>query len=66
MDELKEPQGEKYGKAWITRVPTTLTILQAKTVGLEVEDALPRTIEIPEEFRSPGRCCYRKRFPTEG
>ena len=53
VDELKEPQGEKYGKAWITRVPTTLTILQAKTVGLEVEDALPRTIEIPEEFEVP-------------
>ncbi len=29
------------GKYWITRVPTSLTILQAKSVGLQVIDALP-------------------------
>ncbi len=56
-DEMRQPQGEKYGKAWITRVPTTLNILQAGTVGLEVTDALPITdesenltdFEVPED-----------------
>ncbi|HFK5596767.1 hypothetical protein CMT25_17455 [Elizabethkingia anophelis] len=62
VDELKEPQGEKYGKAWITRIPTTLTILQAKTVGLEVEEALPRTIENPEQFEIPGDVVVQSDF----
>lgn len=41
VDELRQPTGEPQGKYWITRIPTTLTILQAQSVGLEVEDALP-------------------------
>ncbi|SFN64685.1 hypothetical protein SAMN05421594_3629 [Chryseobacterium oleae] len=41
VDELRKPTGEAQGKFWITRIPTTLTILQAKSVGLEVEQALP-------------------------
>ncbi|WP_205528271.1 hypothetical protein [Flavobacterium psychrotrophum] len=31
----------KVGKAWITRLPTDLTILQADSIGLKVERALP-------------------------
>lgn len=41
VEELKQPTGKPQGKYWITRVPTALTILQAKSVGLEVTDALP-------------------------
>ena len=41
VDEMKETTGKPQGKYWITRVPTSLTILQAKSVGLEVTDALP-------------------------
>ncbi|WP_430411857.1 hypothetical protein [Kordia sp.] len=41
MDELDKPVGVKEGKAWKTRVPTSLTILQADSLGLKVEKALP-------------------------
>lgn len=41
VDELKEPTGKPEGKAWATRVPTSLTILQADSIGLKVEKALP-------------------------
>ncbi|WP_407477755.1 hypothetical protein [Elizabethkingia anophelis] len=54
VDELKQPTGVPQGKYWITRVPTTLTILQAKSVGLEVEDALPIFPELnPENCENP-------------
>lgn len=52
-DELREPQGEKYGKPWVTRLPTSLTILQAESIGLNVEHALPFTNEDPLEFENP-------------
>ncbi|MBP7173011.1 MAG: hypothetical protein KBA33_02945 [Cloacibacterium sp.] len=61
-DELKQPTGKPQGKYWITTIPTSLTILQAKSVGLEVTDALPvfpetdvENCENPEElvFESP-------------
>lgn len=41
VDELREPEGKKEGKAWPTRLPTALTILQAQTIGLNVTKALP-------------------------
>lgn len=41
VSQLKVPEPIKVGKAWITRVPTDLTILQAGTIGLEVSRALP-------------------------
>jgi hypothetical protein len=41
VDELRAPTGQKEGKAWVTRLPTSLTILQANSIGLEVEKALP-------------------------
>ncbi|OPC01943.1 hypothetical protein BAS10_18545 [Elizabethkingia meningoseptica] len=53
VDELKETEGETYGKAWITRIPTPLTILQAESIGLKVEHALPFTQENPEDFEDP-------------
>ncbi|MDX8569638.1 hypothetical protein OZ668_16690 [Elizabethkingia sp. HX XZB] len=53
VDEMREPMGEKYGKAWITRIPTPLTILQAESIGLKVEHALPFTQEDPKDFEDP-------------
>jgi hypothetical protein len=41
VDELRQPTGEKEGKAWATRLPTALTILQADSIGLKVDKALP-------------------------
>lgn len=41
VDEMRKPEGEKLGKAWATRLPTALTILQAQSIGLTVTKALP-------------------------
>ena len=41
VDEMREPTGKPQGKYWITRVPTTLTILQDKSTGLPVNQPLP-------------------------
>jgi hypothetical protein len=41
VDEMRKTEGEKYGKAWPSRVPTALTILQAQSIGLNVTKALP-------------------------
>lgn len=63
VEELREPTGKKQGNYWITRVPTTLTILQAKSVGLEVTDALPIFKEDhPEECENPLELEYKSAF----
>ena len=41
VEEMKQPTGLAQGKYWITRIPTTLTILQDKSTGLAVEEPLP-------------------------
>lgn len=41
VDELKQPKGEKQGNYWINRIPTSLTILQAESIGLVVDEPLP-------------------------
>lgn len=41
VDEMRQPTGEAQGKYWITRIPTTLTILQDKSTGLPVKQPLP-------------------------
>lgn len=54
VDELKQPTGEPQGKYWITRIPTTLTILQAESVGLQVDQPLPIFPEAdPENCENP-------------
>ncbi len=53
VDELREPKGEKRGKAWPTRVPTALTILQAQSIGLNVAKALPFNDEALDDFEDP-------------
>lgn len=53
VDELKDVKGEPQGKPWITRLPTSLTILQAQSIGLTVSSALPFTKEDPALFENP-------------
>ncbi|AXG72999.1 hypothetical protein DVK85_01610 [Flavobacterium arcticum] len=54
VDEVtREEPPKKEGKAWITRLPTTLTILQADSIGLKVEKALPCNCGEEDEFE-PG------------
>lgn len=52
--EMREPTGIVQGNYWITRIPTTLTILQAKSTGLEVDEPLPIFPESnPENCENP-------------
>jgi len=53
VDEMKDVKGEAQGKPWITRLPTSLTILQAESIGLKVLSALPFTKEDPALFENP-------------
>lgn len=46
-----EPTGLPQGKYWITRIPTTLTILQAHSTGLDVDPTQPLPI-FPEADRN--------------
>ncbi len=41
VDEMRRPLGTPQGKYWISKLPTTLTILQDKSTGLAVNQALP-------------------------
>jgi hypothetical protein len=52
VDELRQPKGLKEGKAWATRLPTALTILQADSIGLKVEQALPYDEDL-SDFEDP-------------
>ena len=40
-DELKQPTGKPQGKYWITTIPTSLTILQAQSIGMNVTQSPP-------------------------
>ncbi|WP_126653133.1 hypothetical protein [Chryseobacterium aureum] len=62
VDEMKEPKGIKQGKAWITRLPTPLNILQAESIGLKVAHALPFSAEDPNEFEVPGDVITQSNF----
>lgn len=62
VDELKQPKGKKHGKAWITRLPTPLNILQAESIGLKVAHPLPFTAENPDDFEVPSDVITEDRF----
>ena len=53
VEEMRKTEGEKVGKAWPTRVPTSMTILQAESIGLEVDKALPFDTEGLKDFEFP-------------
>ena len=66
VDELKETKGKAQGNAWLTRLPTSLTILQAQSIGLTVSSALPFTKEDPEDFENPEQVITVSNFyPTK-
>jgi hypothetical protein len=53
VDEIKTPNGQPEGKAWITRVPTVLTMIQANSIGLPVSNALPCITDDAADFEHP-------------
>lgn len=54
VDEMRAPVGEPQGKYWITKLPSTLTILQDKSTGLPVERPLPIfPVNDPEKCENP-------------
>ncbi|MUV05052.1 hypothetical protein GN157_15145 [Flavobacterium rakeshii] len=53
VDEVRTIPAEPVGKAWITRVPTDLTILQAGSIGLKVDKALPCDCSGIDDFENP-------------
>lgn len=62
VDEMRQPTGEAQGKFWISRIPTTLTILQAESVGLKVDPDQPLPIFIEEH---PENCENPKELEVE-
>ncbi|WP_298901161.1 hypothetical protein [uncultured Psychroserpens sp.] len=61
VEELRQPEGEKLGKAWATRVPTALTILQAQSIGLNVNKALPYLDDL-SDFENPDEVPQSQQF----
>lgn len=62
VDEMRQPTGIAQGKYWISRIPTTLTILQAQSVGLKVDPDQPLPI-FPED--NPKNCENPKELEGE-
>lgn len=50
VDELRSAEGTKEGEPWREKIPTALTILQADSIGLKVEKALPCNCEPGVKF----------------
>lgn len=50
VDEMRAAVGEKQGEPWREKIPTSLTILQADSIGLRVEKALPCNCEPGVKF----------------
>lgn len=53
VSQVRTIPAEPVGKAWITRLPTDLTILQADSIGLVVEKALPCNCDDTADFENP-------------
>lgn len=65
VDELRQPEGQKEGKAWATRLPTALTILQADSIGLKVDKALPYEDDL-SDFEDPASVPHSPNFHITG
>lgn len=50
VDEMRSPKASKEGEPWREKIPTSLTILQADSIGLRVEKALPGNCEPGVKF----------------
>lgn len=53
VDELRETPGKTEGNFWITQIPTSLNMLQEKSIGLVVDTALPLHEEDPSKCENP-------------
>lgn len=53
VDELRETPGKAEGNFWITQIPTSLNMLQEKSIGLVVDTALPLHEEDPSKCENP-------------
>jgi hypothetical protein len=65
VDELRQPEGQKEGKAWHTRLPTALTILQAGSIGLTVDKALPYDEDL-SDYEDPASVPRPEGFSLNG
>lgn len=66
VDEMRQPTGEPQGKYWITRIPTTLTILQDKSTGLPVKEPLPIFPENdPKNCENPSELEFETSFDMD-
>jgi hypothetical protein len=65
VDELRQPEGQKEGKAWHTRLPTALTILQAGSIGLTVQKALPYDDDL-SDYEDPASVPRPEGFSLNG
>ena len=50
VDEMRSAKATKEGEPWREKIPTSLTILQADSIGLKVEKALPCNCEPGVKF----------------
>jgi hypothetical protein len=65
VDEMRKPLGTPQGKYWITKLPTTLTILQDKSTGLAVDQALPIFPESdPSKCENPSELVNESSFDS--
>lgn len=53
VDELRETPGKPEGNFWITQIPTSLNMLQEKSIGLVVDTALPLHEEDSSKCENP-------------
>lgn len=65
VDEMREPTGLPQGKFWITRIPTTLTILQDKSTGLPVDQPLPIFPDDADNCENPAELETATSFRTD-
>jgi hypothetical protein len=66
VDELRQPEGKPEGAPWSTRVPIPMTILQAGSIGLKVEQALPYDYEGLNDFKDPDQVPQPQGFTLDG
>ncbi len=68
VDEMRQPTGVPQGKYWITRVPTTLTILQDSSTGLPVDPLHPLPLfreDYPENCENPKELEFETSFKLD-
>ena len=65
VDEMRKPLGKPQGKYWISKIPTNLTIIQDKSTGLEVDQALPIFPESdPKNCENPNELVDESEFDS--